>query len=307
MQSKQDAIAQIITLMDEHQISILEIKNALPQTVGKRGLDATKKLFAIIGGIFIACGIFIYVAQHWGMLNLFARIIITLGSGVILYLFAIIASFDERYAKMTSVLFFIAIIFEAFGLVVASTELFQNSMDTRYLELAICAIISVQQILTMQRIRNEVVVGALVLFSTLFFTVMFNLIHISDKYNATIIGLALIVLSSSVITNSNYHRLAPVWYLIGSIAFLCGAFSILQDTSIEIIYLGISAFIIYLSTIFMSRMLLLTGAIAMISYISYFSSIHFPNSVGWPITLIICGIFILVIGAVSLNINKRIK
>jgi hypothetical protein len=79
-----------------------------------------------------------------------------------------------------------------------------------------------------------------------------------------------------------------------------------QNTSVELIYLAVTATFLYVCVLLQSRALLLTTVIAMLAFIGYFSEKHFANSLGWPVTLVLMGITFIGISAIAIKIKQRI-
>lgn len=305
MGSKTEAIQQIELLMKTHSIRLAELREQVPLDVIARSDNQLKKYFAYLGGIFIFCGLGVFLNQHWDKLNTLARILVTLGSGIVIYILAVFASFNTRYIKTLTPLFLLAALFETSGMFVAIDELFHTNTDPRYAALFIFTIMFLQQILTFSMIKRTAL-----LFTTLFFgyaavSVAYDLLHANNDYVTVIIGASMLLLATNF-TKSEHHTITPVGFLLGSIFFLVGSFEILVDTNIELLYLAISMFFIYLSTRVASKMILICGTIALISYIGYFTHQHFVNSIGWPLALILFGFLMLGVSAFAVNIGKSI-
>ena len=84
-----------------------------------------------------------------------------------------------------------------------------------------------------------------------------------------------------------------------------GLFDLVQNTSFELLFLAVTASILYACVVLQSRALLLTTVLAMLGFIGYFSAKHFANSLGWPITLVLMGVAFLGIGAVAMKLKRR--
>ena len=85
-----------------------------------------------------------------------------------------------------------------------------------------------------------------------------------------------------------------------------GLFDLLQNSALELLYLAVTASILYVCVLLQSRALLLTTVVAMLGYIVYFSEKHFANSLGWPVTLVLLGIAFLGVGAIAIKLKQRI-
>ncbi|MDC9728105.1 MAG: hypothetical protein PSN04_02110 [Methyloprofundus sp.] len=105
-----------------------------------------------------------------------------------------------------------------------------------------------------------------------------------------------------------YPRLIAIGYFVGSAMAYGGLFDLIHNTAIELLYLFVTAAVLYICVAIQSRVLLLTTVIAMLSFIGYFSEKYFTNVLGWPVTLILIGIIFLGVGvgAVALKVKERI-
>lgn len=306
MQNKDQAIAEIFRLMQQYGIGIDDLKAQERLVNPPVQSEAIKKFLGFVGAIFILCGICVYISQNWMMLNSAARIIITLGPGIVLYALSAMMVSNPRYQRIVTPLFLGGILFEVIGLYVAIAELFPGGKDGRYATLVVCGTLALQQIFTLSNYKGGEIVLALICFVGVFCATTFDLMSVRADYNALVIGVSLFLIAYAL-TSSIYISLTPVLYLVAGSLILFSSFDLLQDTRIEFVYVAISVFFMYLSTLVLSRTLLFISSLALIAYISYFSSKHFVNSIGWPITLILCGIFILILSVIAVNIGRSIK
>lgn len=306
MVTKQEAIAQIIRIMQEQSIQLSEIKESLAIKTETKQSSIFKKFFAYVGAIFILSGLGIYVGQHWLEMNSAARIIITLGTGIVFYILALSATKDMRYSKAATPLFLLAALFEATGMFVTIHELFPLGNDPRYAELIVFGTLFLQQLLTFLNLQRTVLVFITLIFGFAFIAVTFDIMALKSAHISIVIGLSLLLISFGL-AKTPHASITPFWYFVGSVIFLCGFFDIIRNTPFEILYLGVSIFMIYVSTLVRSRMLLFTSAIAMVAYIGYFTTKHFVGSIGWPLALIFFGFILLGISAITVKIGKTIR
>lgn len=310
MKSKNEVLSDIVELAKRNQISAEEITRALQESpvdegeeIQKQKIDNTMKIFSYLGGIFIFSGIAVYIGMFWSEMNSAARIIITLGSGIVLYCMALLLDKNNNYQKMITPLFLVSALLIPTGLFVTLFEFAQGG-DIRYARLYIFGIVFLQQILTFSKIRRTVLVFTSLFFAFLFWVSAFNLFDAADKLINTTLGLSLLCVAYGL--NKTEHRaLAPLTFLVGGGLFLWGSFDYLQHTYIELLYLLITCLMIYLSAFQKSRTLLFVSTCALLGYISYFTSEHFVNSVGWPITLIALGCIFFAIGVMIVKIHRK--
>lgn len=304
MLTKEEALAQIVTLAKQHAITAHEIERKLAPRRTYKNRDILKKFLAFLGGILIFCGLGIYISEHWGEMNSAARIVITLGTGIALFIFAIVASFDMRYVRALTPLFMLAVLFETVGLFVTVHEFYPQQNDQRYPALAIFVTLFIQQFITFLKNQRTSLMFFSLFFAFASITTAFSIMTIRSDYVAITIGLSLICIGYGI--HQSIHRsITPCLYLLGSASFLSGTFDLLQNTNVEMVYLLMSALIIYLSTLTRSKMLLFTGTISMIFYLIYFTHKHFVNSIGWPVSLILLGFVMIGISAVALNLGRK--
>ena len=135
---------------------------------------------------------------------------------------------------------------------------------------------------------------------------MADLIHIPHTLVELICGTSLVALSYGI-QRTPYNSICGFGYFVGSISLLWMSFDLLKNTYFEILYIGIACFMLYVSTIVRSRSILATSTIAMFLYLSYFTSQHFLNSIGWPLSLILLGFIFFGISGLALKINKSIN
>ena len=107
--------------------------------------------------------------------------------------------------------------------------------------------------------------------------------------------------------SKRYPRLISLGFFAGSIMTYVALFDLVQNTSVELLYLAVTASILYACVVLKSRALLITTVVAMLSFIGYYSAEHFANSLGWPVTLIIMGIIFLGVGTIAIKVKQRIK
>src|SRR5262245_6414475 len=99
-QDKSDAIEHIAEQMKAHGITLAELSKAMqePESTPAKG-DVAMRLFSILGAIFIFSGIGVYISMFWDDMNSFARILITLGSGLVVQFMSLQAVRTERYTR----------------------------------------------------------------------------------------------------------------------------------------------------------------------------------------------------------------
>jgi len=128
----------------------------------------------------------------------------------------------------------------------------------------------------------------------------------SPTWGVLLTGICVALAAFGMHRAERYPRLIALGYFVGSLMAYAGLFDLVQDTPAELIFLAVSASVLYACVVLQSKALLFTTVIAMLSFIGYFSGKHFANSLGWPITLMLIGVAFLAVGALAIKVKKRI-
>ena len=306
MTAKYEALEQIVKIARAHGLTPAEIATAFEDAKpGREQLSGglLGRILGYLGGIFIVAGLSVFIALNWDVMNSAARIIITLGSGITAFIMAIVASADERYAKVRTPLYLIAAALQPVGLLVAIDE-FSSAGDWHYAVLLTAGIMVFQQAAVFWQKRDTTLLFTTLVFALWFFGVALDLVHVGDEFIALILGASTLSLCAGL--ESTPHRgMTPFWYLVGSILFFHGVFELVQRTALELVFLAVACAGVFLSTWVRSRTLLFVCTIAILAYISYFTAEHFQDSLGWPLLLVVLGLVFIALSAMAMRINRR--
>ena len=309
MITKEHAIKKIVALIKDNKITLEEIASA----IGHQQIEANKKdgftlvrLFSYLGGIFILFGLSAYIAIDWGNLNSFSRIIITLGSGITSLILAIVLLSQNKKENYSTILIILSALLQATGLFVAVIEVSTGGGNILIPAMIIFGVLALQYGVLFLKLKRTTLLFFMIYFATASFVSMADLIDIPRNLIEFIVGVSLVALSYGI-QRTPYNSICEIGYFIGSISLLVMSFDLLRYTSFEISYIGITCFMLYVSTIVRSRSILATSTIAMFLYLAYFTKQHFLNSIGWPISLMLLGVIFFGISGLALKINNRIK
>lgn len=306
MTAKRDALNQILKIARTHGLTPADISTAMVEaSLDHEQLSSSLmgRILGYLGGIFIFAGLGVFIALNWDVMNSAARIIITLGSGITAFIMAIVASTDERYARVRTPLYLIAAALQPVGLLVAIDE-FSSGGDWHNAALLTAGIMSFQQAAVFWQKRDTTLLFTTLVFALWFFGVALDLVRVDDEFIALILGAS--TLSFCIgLERTRYRGVTPFWYLTGSILFFIGLFDLVQETVVELVFLGVACAGVFLSTYVRSRTLLFVCTMVILAYISYFTAEHFQDSLGWPLVLIVLGLAFIVLSAIAMRINKR--
>ncbi len=304
--SKEDALQDIISLAKHNNISLDEIKLALesaPALASKPSSSVLSKLFGYIGGIFVFAGIGVFISMYWDDFGSAARVIVTLGTGLVAFIMGLVCLHDKRYEKAATPLFLMASVLQPTGILVMLRE-YASGGDARNGILFMAAYMLIQQGATFWEKRRTVLAFSAILFGTIFIAQLFDIWDWREKYIGIVVGASLMCIAYAL-QKSRHMAIAPFWYFIGAFLLMWSMFEVVQNTAFELIYLGLAALLIFLSTYVRSRTLLTVGTLAMLGYIGYYTAKHFANTLGWPIALVIIGIALIGMSALAVRLNNK--
>ena len=103
-----------------------------------------------------------------------------------------------------------------------------------------------------------------------------------------------------------HARLTGLGYFAGSVMAYSGLFDLVHNTPLELLYLAVTASMLYACVVLQSRALLFTTVIAMLGFIGFYTAKHFANSLGWPVTLVLMGVAFLGVGTIAIKVKRHI-
>jgi hypothetical protein len=300
------ALADIVTLARRHGLSAREIAEALgpadASTTEQRRRSVLVRVLGFIGGTFVFAGVGVFIALQWDAMNSAARVVITLGSGLAAFVLAVLSSRDVRFDKATTPLFLMAAALEPTGMLVAFDE-FGSGGDWRWASLVTCGTMALQLAATFGAIRRSTLLFLCMLFGTLFFWTMFDMLDADDAVVALVLG-GSILLAAVGVDRTPHRVITPVWYLFGAAGVLYGVFDVVEGTPLELVFLFAAAGFVYLSVALHSRTLLFVATVAILAYTAWFTGEYFADSVGWPIALILFGLLLIGLSALAFRIDR---
>ncbi|MDP1596709.1 MAG: DUF2157 domain-containing protein [Methylotenera sp.] len=306
MSLKEDALQDIVSLARHNKITLEEIAQAFNspkiQTV-KASSSVLSKLFGYIGGIFVFAGIGVFISMYWDDFGSAARVIVTLGTGLVAFIMGLVCLADKKYERAATPLFLISSFLQPTGILVMLQE-YSSGGDVRHGMLFMAVYMLIQQGATFWAKGRTVLALSAILFGSIFFANLFDILGVNEKLIGIIIGTSLLCIAYAL-NQSKHLAIASFWYFIGAVTLLWSIFELVEKSPLEPVYLGASALIIFLSTNVRSRTLLLVGTLSMLFYIGYYTAQHFANTVGWPIALVMIGIALIAVSSLAVRLNNK--
>lgn len=306
MSLKEDALQDIVSLARHNKITLEEIVQAFNspkiQAV-KASSSVLSKLFGYIGGIFVFAGIGVFISMYWGDFGSAARVIVTLGTGLVAFIMGLVCLADKKYERAATPLFLISSFLQPTGILVMLQE-YSSGGDVRHGMLFMAVYMLIQQGATFWAKGRTVLAFSAILFGCIFFANLFDILGVNEKLIGIIIGTSLLCIAYAL-NQSKHLAIASFWYFVGAVTLLWSIFELVEKSPLEPVYLGASALIIFLSTYVRSRTLLLVGTLSMLLYIGYYTAKHFANTVGWPIALVMIGVALITLSSLAVRLNKQ--
>ena len=304
MSNREEALEQIVATARRFGIDAETIAAALattsrPADPGQRSSGILARILAYLGGVLVLAGIAVFIGMQWDAFGSAARVLVTLGTGFAVYLFALATMSDERFGSVTTPMLLIAALLQPTGLVVMLNE-YSRGGEPEHGLLFMCVVMLAQQFLTFLAKQRTVLLFTSLFFGSAGFGTLCDILNIDFEIIALALGFGLLALSW-VIDKTKHQVITPFWYLAGSVFFLYGAFDVLEGSIIEILFFGVASGIMYLGTVVRSRTLLFTSVIALMSFTGYFFRDSLANAFG----LILMGFLLIGLSAFAMSLNRK--
>jgi hypothetical protein len=303
MSDRTEALEQIANIAARHGLSAREIAQAQDRTVkppqDERSTGILARVLAYLGGIFVLAGIAIIIGMQWDHFNSATRVLMTLGVGFTIFLFALVTMTDPRFSRVTTPMLLVGAVLQPTGIVVMLNE-YAHGGDPEHGLLFMCAVMFVQQLFTFLAKRCTVLLFTTLFFGAAGFGTLCEILDIDYEIVFIALGIGLTALSWSI-DRTMHHAITPFWYLAGSVFFLVGTFEVLENTPLEILYFGLAAGVMYLGTVVRSRTLLFSSVLALMGFTGYFFRDSLANAFG----LIVMGLMLIGLSALAMSLNRK--
>jgi hypothetical protein len=303
---RSQALEQIASIARAHGLSVAEVAAALEppsrRAAAPTGQGVLVHVLGVLGGTFVFAGIGVFIALQWSDLNSAARVLVTLGSGVVAFVLAVLGTRDPRFAKAATPLFLAAAVLEPAGMIVAFAE-FGSGGDWRWASLVTSGTMAAQFGWTFLALDRSTLLFLGILFGTAFFWTSLDLMDADGTLISLVMG-ASMLLAAVGADRSGRSGITPFWYFAGASAFLYGFFDMVEGSPLEITFLAAAAGFVYGSVLLHSRTLLAVATLAILAYTAYFTGEHFVDSVGWPLALVAFGLVLIGLSALAVRIDR---
>jgi len=269
-----------------------------------------------IGGGIVFLGICIFVGTNWGDLSDLTKILVTLGSSVMMYVAGILISGEEKLDKICDAFYFIAGLIAPVGIFV-TMDIAGIDTNSAGSHAFVAAVVLIVNGLFYYIDRRQVFFVFSVIFGTWLFFGFTNFLiggrpfHDWDfiKYRWLVAGLTHLILGYSLV-NTKSKDLTCYLYGVGVVEFLTaalclGGWSPHQSAIWELIFPGLTFGIIFLSVYLKTRSFLIFGTMYLMLYILKITNEYFTTGFGWALSLIVVGFALMGIGYFAFYLNKK--
>jgi hypothetical protein len=270
----------------------------------------------LIGALIVIIGIAILLGQHWDEIGMLGRILSTMGIAVVTY-FAGIALRRPNQSFLSQTMFLISAVLAPFSMYVVLHEagIVFNAFNQTISALILLVVFSVAYFIRRQHILVIVMVG---LASWAYYAFLDNILSpVGYDFNwvkwATIfLGTSYILIATGYQTaiarkgmplGEGERSVSDILYGLGTFAVLLAGISLGGIWDFVFILVIFAAF--YLSVYVKSRAMLLFAALFLMVHAVRLTSKYFVGSVGWPVSLIVCGFLVIAIGYLTYHLNRR--
>lgn len=302
---REDALAAIADIARRHGLTGREIADYLDKgdLESQRKGEILTKLFGYLGGLLIFAGLVVYAGMEWDAMGSAARVTITFGPGIVAYILAVACLRDPRYIRAATPLFLMAGLLQPSGMMVAIVEYSQGG-DPHHALLLVFGIMAVTFGLTFWKEQRSTLLFLVLIYSSTWFAVFFDLMNLDEELSAVVVGFFLMAVTYGI-SKSRQASIAGFWYFVGSASLLAGSFDILERSPLDVLFLGLACFLMFVSLVVRSRALLLNGTLGVLFFIGYYTAEYFTDVGGWPLALLVMGLVLIGMSKLAFELNRR--
>lgn len=326
MPNKEEALQYIKMLAQQKIVTKEEINAAYNSAIQDNDSLTTEKekigineILYGIGVMIILLGVAIFLTQNWSTLGFLTKLLTTLGVGIAAYAAAVILSRDQKTESISSPLYLIFAALMPVGIWTIIGQAGFNA-DSFGWQSFISGIMLTVFLLSLWIFRKNIFIFFSTVFGTWFFFSLTSWMADASfgnewrfyLYRWLATGVVYLLMGHYFSKNVQSERVAlcGFFYSFGSLLFLgsallLGGWRPDQNILWELIYPILVFGILFLSVRIKSKSFLIWGTLFLIFYVLKITSEYFSSGLGWPLTLVIAGLAMIVIGYVAFTVNKK--
>lgn len=300
--TRDEAIARIGELARQFDLDAADLGLVLVRQESAGGSVAAR-VFGTIGGLFIVAGIAAFVALQWEHFGSAVRVLVTLGTGMALFVSAMILLRQRNALSVAQPFLALAQVLQPTGMMVAFSE-YGSGGDTDVAYAIVATLMTIQALSALRWVSHEILMLSAIFFAGTGLAAVASIADIESDLAGLAIGLGATLLAAGLVSG-RYWLSAWVAAGAGSILLYLSIWSLVSDTAVEPVFLLVTCVGLYVSVLTQLRPLLFTSGIALLAYLSYVVAEFFADSLGAPLALMLVGLLFVGIGYLLLRLNRR--
>ncbi|MFC1553479.1 DUF2157 domain-containing protein [candidate division KSB1 bacterium] len=324
--NKEELLKSIKELSAQKQVSKAELLKAYSDGAGEASAEISLRRITVsmilyyLGGSIIFLGIIVLIAQNWNVLNNVTRILSTFGAGLAAFFCGYIFTGHKKYTAVGHVFYFIAALVIPVGLFVIF-DISGYKAEGFGVQSIIMAIMTVVYFLTFYKLRLMTYIAFTIVSGVWLFFSFTDFLFENDlgfteeafySYRYLLVGISGILLGKHFTQEKHRDKwfyILPL-YGIGSIIIMIAALVLggepPDDNMFWVLFYPVLAFgMIFLSLYLKDKIFLPVGSLFLMIYIIKTSVLYFSGNLGWPLSLVISGLMLMLIGYMSIYFNKK--
>ncbi len=267
------------------------------------GAGVAARVFGTIGGLFIVAGIAAFVALQWDQFGSAVRVLVTLGTGLALFVSAITLLHRRNALAVAQPFLALAQVLQPTGMMVAFSE-YGGGGDADVAYSIVATLMTIQALSALRWVNHEILMLSAVFFAGSGFAAVASIAGIDSDLTGLAIGLGATLLGAGMVSG-RYWVTAWAAAGVGSIILYLSIWSLVSNSVVEPMFLLVVCVGLYVSVLTQLRPLLFTSGLALLAYLSYVVAEYFADSLGAPLALMLVGLLFVGVGYLLLRLNRR--
>lgn len=283
------------------------------RTKGAKASQVTALTFQqvlyFVGAFIVILGVGIFVSQFWTVWSQIVKVVFALGLAALLYGIGYHLHYSyPKLAIFSGVSFLLSIFLLPLG-IGTFLDLINISATGKEGLATGSALLFIVYFSSYWILKNDIFLLFAIAAGSGVFVSFVNLFV--QNPSQTFMQYLILILGASYLAFGYYYQsykkyIVNILYFFGFLMFLGATFGLSVDSLLWFIifpFLLVGAF--YTSVVLQSKLILAIGTLFTFIEIGRLTTEYFSRSLGWPLSLIIAGFAIILVGYISFEVNKR--